>query len=96
VRGYRSGTDAGDNLVTGSLEVRVPLTSPLRIGKLGVNAFIDAGTVYDDGERFADQVLKRGFGGGVWVAATIFRFNVTVARGSEGLTRVHATGNLRF
>jgi len=96
VRGFRSGTDTGDNLVTGSLEVRAPITSSLRIGKLGVNAFIDAGTVYDDGERFADQVLKRGFGGGVWVAATIFRFNVVVARGSEGLTRVHATGNLRF
>ena len=96
VRGFKAGTGAGDNLVTGSLELRVPLTSPLRLGKIGVAAFIDAGTVYDDGERFADQVLKRGAGGGVWFAATVFRFNVSVARGSEGLTRVHATGNLRF
>ena len=96
VRGFKAGTTAGDNLVTGSLELRVPLTSPLKLGKIGVSAFIDAGTVYDEGQRFADQTLRRGAGGSVWFTATVVRFNVAVARGSEGLTRVHANGNLRF
>lgn len=96
VRGFKAGSTAGDNLVTSSLELRVPLTSPLRRLKVGVSAFVDAGTVYDEGERFADQNLRRGVGGGVWFAATVFRFSVAVARGSEGLTRVHANGGLRF
>lgn len=96
VRGFRAGTTAGDNLVTSSLELRVPLTSPITRMKMGVNAFVDAGTVYDDGERFADQNLRRGVGGGVWFAATVFRFNVTVARGSQGQTRVSGRGGMRF
>ena len=33
LRGFRAGTAVGDTLVAGSLEVRVPLTSPLRLGK---------------------------------------------------------------
>jgi outer membrane protein assembly factor BamA len=96
VRGFRTGTALGDSLVSGSLELRVPLTSPLKLAKLGVSAFVDAGTAYDDGQRFGDQPLKRGVGGGVWVTAAFLRLNVAVAHGVGASTRVHVNGNVAF
>ncbi len=96
VRGFKAGTAVGDTLVAGSLELRVPLTSPLSLGKLGVSGFGDAGTVYDDGERFRDQTLKHGFGGSVWFAAAFLRLNLAVAHGVGASTRVHLSGNVTF
>jgi outer membrane protein assembly factor BamA len=96
LRGFRAGTAVGDTLAAGSLEVRVPLTSPLRLGKIGVSGFTDAGTTYDHGERFEDQAVKRGFGASVWCAAAFLRVNVAVAHGIGSSTRVHASGNLTF
>ena len=96
LRGFRAGTAVGDTLVAGSVEVRVPLTSPLRLGKVGVSGFTDAGTAYDHGGRFEDQAVKRGFGASVWCAAAFLRVNVAVAHGIGSSTRVHASGNLTF
>jgi outer membrane protein assembly factor BamA len=96
VRGFKAGTAVGDTLVAGSLEVRVPLTSPLRFGKVGVSGFTDAGTVYDHGGRFGDQAAKRGVGASVWCAAAFLRVNLAVAHGIGSSTRVHASGNLTF
>ena len=96
VRGFKTGTASGDSLVAGSLELRVPVTSPLSFGKVGVSAFVDAGTVYNDGQRLADQRLQRGVGGSLWFAAAFLRFNVAVAHGIGASTRVHVGGNLTF
>ncbi|MEO8258147.1 MAG: BamA/TamA family outer membrane protein [Acidobacteriota bacterium] len=96
VRGFRTGAAAGDSLVAGALELRVPLTSPLNFAKVGVSAFVDAGAAYDSGERFADQPVQRGIGGSVWFAAAFFRFNIAVAHGIGATTRVHVGGNLTF
>jgi hypothetical protein len=89
LRGFKRGTAVGDTLVAGSLELRVPLTSPLSFGKLGVAAFFDAGTTYDKGVRFDDTRLERAVGGGVWFSAAFLRLNLAVARGLGGATRVH-------
>jgi hypothetical protein len=96
VRGFRAGTAVGDTLVAGSLEVRVPLTSPLGLGKVGVSVFTDAGTAYDHGGRFEDQAVRRGLGASVWCAATFLRVNVAVAHGVGASTRVHVSGNVTF
>ncbi len=96
LRGFRAGTAAGDALVAGSAELLVPLTSPLHVGRIGVSAFVDEGTVYDHGERFADQELKRGMGGSVWFSAAFVRFSVAVAHGIGSSTRVHVGGSLMF
>jgi outer membrane protein assembly factor BamA len=96
VRGFKTGTAAGDSLVAGSLELRLPLTSPLSFGKVGLNAFVDTGTVYGAGERLADQRLQQGVGGGIWFAAAFLRLNVVVAHGVGASTRVHVGGNLTF
>jgi outer membrane protein assembly factor BamA len=96
LRGFRAGSEVGDTMVAMSAELIVPLTSPLKIGKMGVSAFIDRGTVYNKGERFSDQTLKEGSGGSVWFAATVFRLNIAVAHGRGASTRVHVGGNVTF
>ena len=89
LRGFEAGTAAGDSLMAMSAEFVVPLTSPVSIGRLGVSAFFDTGTAYDEGQRAADQVWKRGAGGSVWLTAAFFRVTVAVAHGRGSSTRVH-------
>jgi len=96
LRGFKAGYDIGDTLMTTSAELIVPLTSPLEIGKLGVSVFVDAGTVYDKGERLADQTLKQGYGGSVWLSAAFLRLNVAVAHGRGSSTRAHVGFSLSF
>ena len=96
LRGFPAGYKAGDTLVSASAELRVPLTSPLSVGKLGVRAFVDTGTAYQNGERFRDQPIDRGFGGGVWFSAAVLRLNLDVAHGVGGSTRVHFGTALSF
>jgi outer membrane protein assembly factor BamA len=89
LRGFRTGSFVGDTLLSGTAEIRAPLTSPLNIAKAGVSAFIDIGTVYDKGQRLSDQHFSRGVGGGVWLTAAFFRLNLVVAHGIGAGTRVH-------
>ncbi len=96
LRGFEVGAKIGDTLVAGTAEIRAPLTSPLRIGRAGVSAFVDVGAVYDKGERLADQRFDRGFGGGVWLAATVIRLNLVVAHGVGAGTRVHFGTTVTF
>ena len=96
LRGFRAGSAIGDTLVAGSAEIRAPLTSPLSIGKAGVSAFVDIGTIYDKGQRLSDQTFSKGIGGGVWFAVTAFRLNLVVAHGIGAGTRVHFGTTLSF
>jgi outer membrane protein assembly factor BamA len=96
LRGFPAGTAAGDTLVATSAELIVPLTSPLSVGKIGVSAFVDAGTVYDKSARFSDQTLKQGYGGSLWFSAAFLRLNIAVAHGRGSSTRVHVGGNVSF
>jgi outer membrane protein assembly factor BamA len=90
LRGYDAGFKAGDNLVAISAEVRVPITSPLSIGRFGVKAFADAGAVYGVGSKLADQVFEdRGYGGGVYLHLTIVSLSLDVARSRSGDTHFH-------
>lgn len=96
LRGFSAGSAAGDTLVATSAELIVPLTSPLNIGKVGVSAFVDYGVVYPDGERFADQTLKRGVGGSLWFSAAFFKLDIAVAHGRGSSTRLHVGANVSF
>jgi outer membrane protein assembly factor BamA len=89
LRGFKAGSFVGDQRVAGSLELRVPLSSALRVARLGVSAFVDAGASYDVGERIQDQPWQQGSGGAVWVSATAFRFALSVASGRHADTRVN-------
>ena len=82
--------------MAGSIEIRTPLTSPLKFAKFGVNAFVDVGTVYDTGARLGDQTFDQGVGAGVWFSAAFFRMSLVVAHGIGAGTRVHFGTTVSF
>jgi hypothetical protein len=96
LRGFRAGRAVGDTLVAGSIELRIPATSPLRMARFGYSVFMDAGTTYDKGLRFRDQKLERGVGAGIWLTAPLFRFSAAIARGIGSGMRVHIGAGLTF
>lgn len=89
LRGFRAGTAVGDTLTAASAELRMPITSPLSFGKLGLSVFVDSATVYDEGGRLADQRWNRGVGVGLWLSAAFLRANLSVARGLGHSTRLN-------
>jgi outer membrane protein assembly factor BamA len=96
LRGYRAGYRAGDSMAAVSAELRVPLTSALSIQRFGVKAFVDAGTTWTTTERLADQTLRRGGGGGVFLGAAAFMLDLDVAWPEEGKPRVHFGMGVKF
>jgi len=96
LRGFHAAEFVGDTLVAGSAELRIPTSSPVDVGKLGIRFFADAGTVYDKGQRYADQTLKQGFGGGVFLSAPVFILNLDVAHGKGSGTHVYFGGRFSF
>jgi outer membrane protein assembly factor BamA len=96
LRGFKAGSFTGDTMVTGSIELRIPLTTPLSVGKLGVSIFADTGTAYEKGQRYKDQTLKTGIGGSVWFTAAAFRMGLSVAHGRGADTRVNFGAGLTF
>ena len=96
MRGFSAGTAAGDTLVAYSAELIVPLTSPLKIGKIGLSAFADRSVAYNAGERLRDQTMKEGYGGGVWFSAAFLKLNIAVAHGRGSSTRMHVGANVSF
>ncbi|MGH9314255.1 MAG: BamA/TamA family outer membrane protein [Vicinamibacterales bacterium] len=96
LRGFRAGSASADNLFVTSAEIRVPITSPLSVGRLGVNVFFDAGAAYDDGAKLTDARFFRGVGAGVWFSVAVVKLNLDVARGLGEGTRVHLSSGFTF
>jgi outer membrane protein assembly factor BamA len=96
LRGFAAGAFFGDTAVSGSLELRIPLTTPLSVGKIGVSAFVDAGKAYDKGTFFDDVPWERGVGGSVWLTTGPLKVSFSVARGLGTGTRVNFGGGLSF
>jgi len=88
LRGFRAGAFAGDTMVAATVELRVPLNSPLAFGRFGASAFVDTGRAYDKGQRLRDGPRATGVGGGVWLVVSVIRLGVTVAHGLGADTRV--------
>lgn len=90
LRGYDAGYKAADNLAAVSAELRIPITSPLSVGRFGVKAFIDAGTAYNAGEKLKNQHLDdRGIGAGVYFHLTLVSVSLDVAHSRQGDTQFH-------
>ncbi len=96
LRGYRAGSAVGDSLAVASAELRVPLTSPLSVGRFGVKAFADLGAVWQSGERLMDQQWSHGIGGGAFLSLTAFVAGVDVAWSESGKARAHVTLGIKF
>lgn len=89
LRGYRTGHRAGDNLAAVSAEVRLPLNSPLSVGRFGVKGFVDAGAAWARGLRLRDQPFDRGVGGGIYAGGGPFIMDLDVAWPRQGRPRAH-------
>ena len=89
LRGYDTGYQANDNLAAASAELRIPVTSPLSIGRFGVKAFVDGGAAYAFGQKLADQAFDVGYGGGVYLHLTLVYMSLDVAW-------ARTTGDVRF
>jgi outer membrane protein assembly factor BamA len=89
LRGFDTGYKASDNIAAASAEIRIPLTSPLSIGRFGVKVFADTGTAYAHGEKLSNQRLDAGFGGGVYLHLTLISMGLDVAKGRDAGTKFH-------
>jgi outer membrane protein assembly factor BamA len=96
LRGFKAGAFVGDTLAAESAELRIPVGSPLRIAKLGVSVFSDAGLAYDHGQRYADQPVHQSYGASIWMTATVFHLEVSVAHGLGAGTRANFGAGLSF
>jgi outer membrane protein assembly factor BamA len=96
LRGSEFGFATGDNIAVGSVELRVPFSSPLSIGRVGFNVFADVGAAYDRGVKLGDANYQWGYGAGLFFSATIFKLNLDVATDGNGHTRAHLTSGFRF
>jgi outer membrane protein assembly factor BamA len=96
LRGFRAGHSIGDTHVAGSVELRMPLSSPLNVATFGASAFVDAATAYDKGQIFRDQRFRRGIGAGLWASAAVFRISLMFAHGMGAGNRVHFAAGFTF
>lgn len=84
LRGFDTGYKADDNIGAASAELRIPLTSPLSIGRFGIKVFADYGTAYPHGQKLADQTFDLGIGGGAYLHLTLISLGLDVAKGRGG------------
>jgi outer membrane protein assembly factor BamA len=89
LRGYDAGTAGGDNLATMSTELRIPLTTPLSVGRFGVKGFVDWGTTWAKDSRFKDANWRRGIGGGVFFGGGPVLLDLAAAWAEDGSARVN-------
>ena len=89
LRGYRAGYLAGDGIAATSAEFRVPLTSPLNVGRFGMKLFVDNGTIWPAGSSLSKRHFEQGTGGGIYFGATIVNAGIDVAWPRHGSPRWH-------
>lgn len=84
LRGFRYGRYAGDALLHGSAELRVPLTTMEIVlrGRLGVSLLADVGRVYFDGE--SPGGWHSALGASAWFATPLATAHLTYASGEVG------------
>ena len=95
VRGFETGYDIGDTLWASSVELRVPLSSATRVGRVGLRAFVDAGDVTDHHGVFTAPT-RVGAGVGAFTQASLLQMALDVAHGRDSGWRVHVSSGVRF
>ena len=96
LRGFRAGSFAGDNATSGSVELRLPTHSAMRLGQHGFTLFADTAATYDHGATLADAAWRHGVGAGWYLRAPAISLNVDVAYGIDSGARVHVLAGLKF
>ena len=96
LRGWRVGAFAGDRRANGSVEVRLPLTSPLAVGRTGAALFYDIGAAFDLGQSIRDTRFRHGAGAGLFVDAALMQLRLDVAHNLMGSVRLHFAAGVSF
>jgi outer membrane protein assembly factor BamA len=96
LRGYKPGAFIGDNIVTSSIEMRMPLTSPRAVYHAGINVFLDSGAVYDYGTSIGNTDFKYGTGIGCFFLFMGFGIKADIAYDMHDDVRVHFSTGFRF
>ena len=96
LRGHPVGAFVGDKMLATSAELRLPLNSPLKIARAGVDLFYDAGKIQRNGLPLGDARWEQGAGVGVFLLAPFFQVNLDVASDLSGGIRWHFAAGARF
>jgi outer membrane protein assembly factor BamA len=96
LRGFRAGSFVGDNIAAGSIELRVPLNSPMGFGQTGLKIFGDAASAYEHGTTLEHATFHYGWGGGWYLRAPLVLLDLDVAYGVDSGARLHAQFGLKF
>jgi outer membrane protein assembly factor BamA len=96
LRGYKPGAFIGDNLVTSSIELRMPLTSPHVAYHAGIDVFLDSGAVYDYGTSIGNADFKYGAGIGWFFLFMGFGIKADLAYDMHDDLRFHFSTGFRF
>ncbi len=96
LRGWRVGARVGDRLAAASVELRLPLGSPVSMGNAGVRVFYDTAAAYDAGGSVRDQRFLKGAGGGVFLTVPFGSLHLDLGHDFRGSVRIHAGAGLGF
>ena len=96
LRGWRVGAGVGDRLAAASVELRLPLGSPISMGNAGVRLFYDTAAAYDAGRSLSDQRFLKGAGAGVFLTVPFGSLHLDAGHDFRGSVRIHAGAGLGF
>ena len=98
LRGWRVGVAVGDRIAAASVELRLPITSVLSEGRIGLRFFYDTAAVYDADRPIRHARFREGAGAGVFFLPPRFGFpmSIDLAGDPDGGVRVHASAGFGF
>ena len=98
LRGWPAAVEVGDRIAAASIELRLPITSVLSEGRVGLRFFYDTAAVYDAVRPIQDAVFRKGAGAGVFFLPPRFGIPVSidVAHDFVGGVRVHGSAGFGF
>ena len=98
LRGWPAGVAVGDRIAAASMELRLPITSVLSEGRIGLRFFYDTAAVYDAGRSIRNAPFREGAGAGVFFLPPRFGFpmSIDVAGDPDGGLRVHVSAGFGF
>ncbi len=96
LRGFPLGFRYGDRLSAGTIEIRLPVSSPRNVGRAGIAIFADSGAIYDADTTLAHANYDTGIGTGWFLQLPVLSFRIDVAHGLSAGTRAHVTLGVTF
>ena len=96
LRGWRVGELIGDRMAAGTIELRLPWSSPLSVGKAGFRVFVDVAAAYDVGQSIRKTRFRKGVGGGIFFSLPFVRMEVDVAHDLIDGVGTHVAAGVTF